>query len=355
MRSLTCFCPATNRTSRAVSSPFSLRAPSTTTSVPTPDFFIMRLACGEAVGRLDGVGIGNDAVLGALDDLHFAHLRGDVAAAEAAVDDAEAAFFGLDDRHRRARDGVHVGRDDRMLQRDVLGEAGGEIDRFGIAALEDAEPRREQKIIKGAAADGGQQIGHAAIIARLISCTPFEYSPHSIRRSAFGLLVLVVAVRLKPDTTCCCAQGGPITVLSREGRRTLPAVDVQGHQMVGLDDLATLFQLQVREDAAARAITATYKNQTIVLTPDQSLVSSSGRLVSLPAPRDAPQQPVAGAGRIHQPRARAHLRRPARLPPGLAAARRRRSARAARDGAVRRRARRRCASRSRLRRARPRP
>jgi N-acetylmuramoyl-L-alanine amidase len=80
------------------------------------------------------------------------------------------------------------------------------------------------------------------------------------------------------------AQSGPITVLSREGRRTLPAVEVQGHQMVGLDDLANLFQLQVREDAAARAITATYKNQTIVLTPDQSLVSSSGRLVSLPAP-----------------------------------------------------------------------
>jgi N-acetylmuramoyl-L-alanine amidase len=80
------------------------------------------------------------------------------------------------------------------------------------------------------------------------------------------------------------AQGGPITVLSREGRRTLATVDVQGHQMVGLDDLATLFQLQVREDSAARAITATYKSQTIVLTPDQSLVSSSGRLVSLPGP-----------------------------------------------------------------------
>jgi N-acetylmuramoyl-L-alanine amidase len=80
------------------------------------------------------------------------------------------------------------------------------------------------------------------------------------------------------------AQGGPVAVLSREGRRTLPTVDVQNHQMVGLDDLAALFQLQVREDAAARAVTATYKNQTIVLTPDQSLVSASGRLVSLPAP-----------------------------------------------------------------------
>jgi len=80
------------------------------------------------------------------------------------------------------------------------------------------------------------------------------------------------------------AQGSPITVLAREGRRTLPTIELQGHQMVGLDDLAGLFQLQVREDAAARAITATYKGQTIVMTPDQSLVSSSGRLVSLPAP-----------------------------------------------------------------------
>jgi N-acetylmuramoyl-L-alanine amidase len=80
------------------------------------------------------------------------------------------------------------------------------------------------------------------------------------------------------------AQGGPITVLSRDGRRTLPVIEVQNQQMVGLDDLANLFQLQVREDAAARAITATYKNQTIVLTPEQSLVSSSGRLISLPAP-----------------------------------------------------------------------
>ena len=104
-------------------------------------------------------------MLRALDDFHLAHLRRDVAAAEAAIDDAEAPLFGLDDRHCGARDRVHVRRDDRMLQRDVLGEAGGQIDRFRIAALENAEPRREQKIVEGAAADRGQQIGHAAIIA----------------------------------------------------------------------------------------------------------------------------------------------------------------------------------------------
>jgi N-acetylmuramoyl-L-alanine amidase len=54
--------------------------------------------------------------------------------------------------------------------------------------------------------------------------------------------------------------------------------------MVGLDDLASFFQLQIRDDPAARAVTATYRLQTIVLTPDQSLVSASGRLVSLSAP-----------------------------------------------------------------------
>ena len=55
--------------------------------------------------------------------------------------------------------------------------------------------------------------------------------------------------------------------------------------MVGLDDLSGLFQLTVREDAAAKAVTVSYKNQTIVLTPDQSLASmSGGRLISLPAP-----------------------------------------------------------------------
>lgn len=78
--------------------------------------------------------------------------------------------------------------------------------------------------------------------------------------------------------------GGSVIVLSRDGRRPLPTAEVQGHSMVGLDDLANLFQLTIREDAAARAVTVTYKNQTIVLTPDQALASMSGRLVSLPAP-----------------------------------------------------------------------
>jgi len=54
-------------------------------------------------------------------------------------------------------------------------------------------------------------------------------------------------------------------------------------EFVGLDDLAAIFQLTVHEETLG-AITVTYKGKTIVLTPDQTLASVSGRLISLPAP-----------------------------------------------------------------------
>jgi len=97
---------------------------------------------------------------------------------------------------------------------------------------------------------------------------------------ALGVVLLASAVSGQAPTPSAA-----LTILSKEGRRPLPIADVQGHQMVGLDDLSTLFQLTVREDAAAKAVTVSYKNQTVVLTPDQSLASmSGGRLISLPAP-----------------------------------------------------------------------
>ena len=68
--------------------------------------------------RRDAVRIVDDAVLRAFDDLDLAHLRLDLAGTETAVDDADAPFFRLHDRHRRARHRVHVGRHQRPLQRD---------------------------------------------------------------------------------------------------------------------------------------------------------------------------------------------------------------------------------------------
>ena len=128
--------------------------------------------------------------------------------------------------------------------------------------------------------------------------------PSRIASVALGLLVVAQSF----------AQSGPITVLSREGRRSLPTVELQNHAMVSLDDLAGMFQLQIRDDQAARAVTATYKAQTIVLTPEQSLVSASGRLVSLPAPLT--RRANRGSCRSsYQPRPGADLRRAPRLRP----------------------------------------
>src|SRR5437764_5217430 len=74
-----------------------------------------------------------------------------------------------------------------------------------------------------------------------------------------------------------------LTLLSTEGRRTLPMTLIAGQEFIALDDLASIFQLAVQDDSLG-AITVSYKGKTIVLTPDQALASVAGRLVSLPAP-----------------------------------------------------------------------
>src|SRR5439155_5213868 len=79
------------------------------------------------------------------------------------------------------------------------------------------------------------------------------------------------------------AQPPPLTLLSRDGRRTMPITLVADQEFVALDDLAATFQLAVREESLG-AITVSDKGRTIIVTPEQSLASVSGRLISLPAP-----------------------------------------------------------------------
>lgn len=102
------------------------------------------------------------------------------------------------------------------------------------------------------------------------------FSRLSYTTATLGLLLLV-AEHL-------AGQGGatPLTLLSREGRRTIAVFVVNNRESVALDDLASTFQLAVREEAGA--LTVSYKGRTIVLTPDQALASVAGRLISLPAP-----------------------------------------------------------------------
>ena len=105
-----------------------------------------------------------------------------------------------------------------------------------------------------------------------------RFSSPSLALLTFAALVGVVAAQV-PATS-----GAPYTVLSREGRRPLAARVMGGQEMFALDDLGRLFDLTVREDAAAGGLTVTARNnQTIVLSPGQGLATVGGRLISLPA------------------------------------------------------------------------
>jgi N-acetylmuramoyl-L-alanine amidase len=96
---------------------------------------------------------------------------------------------------------------------------------------------------------------------------------------AFTVTLLVALAGVLSSQT---ATGPSLTLLSRDARRSIPLTVANDQESVALDDLAAAFQLTVQESLGA--ITVTYKGRTIVLTPDQSLASVSGRLISLPSP-----------------------------------------------------------------------
>jgi N-acetylmuramoyl-L-alanine amidase len=59
---------------------------------------------------------------------------------------------------------------------------------------------------------------------------------------------------------------------------------LSGQELIALDDVATLFQVAVREDTLTGGITITYRGRTIVASPDQPMASVNGRVVTLPSP-----------------------------------------------------------------------
>ena len=93
-------------------------------------------------------------------------------------------------------------------------------------------------------------------------------------------LVVALAAATQPPSA---RPAQPLTVISAEGQRLLPSTQVGDQLMVGLDDLATLFGLTVREDQLSGGVSVAYKGRTVLLTAGQALASVSGRLVALPA------------------------------------------------------------------------
>lgn len=63
----------------------------------------------------------------------------------------------------------------------------------------------------------------------------------------------------------------------------MPTTLVGGREMVSLDELGTLFNVAIRGERQSGTVTVGYRDRLIVLTANQSVVSVSGRLVSLPA------------------------------------------------------------------------
>ena len=95
------------------------------------------------------------------------------------------------------------------------------------------------------------------------------------------VLVLLLVSLLHAQGT---APPTPLMLISREGRRPVPTTVLSGQELIALDDVASLFQVAVREDTLAGGITVTYKGRTIVVSADQPMASVNGRVVTLPSP-----------------------------------------------------------------------
>ena len=88
----------------------------------------------------------------------------------------------------------------------------------------------------------------------------------SARRLCIAAVCALLAILSGTPAAQAPATAPPYTVLSREGRRPLATRLVSGQEMFALDDLARLFDLTVREDAAAGGLTVTVRNPIIVLS-----------------------------------------------------------------------------------------
>ncbi|MBI4266052.1 MAG: N-acetylmuramoyl-L-alanine amidase [Acidobacteria bacterium] len=101
---------------------------------------------------------------------------------------------------------------------------------------------------------------------------------------ATATTVIILLLVLSQPQAQGTPPGTPLTLVTREGRRPVPTTVLSGQELIALDDLASLFQVSVREDTLAGGLTITYRGRTIVASTDQPMASVAGRVVALPAP-----------------------------------------------------------------------
>jgi N-acetylmuramoyl-L-alanine amidase len=95
--------------------------------------------------------------------------------------------------------------------------------------------------------------------------------------------LLCIALAIPPQAQDASAPP-PLTLVSKDGRRTVPTVMSNGRELIAIDDLAAFFSVTVREDALAGGFTVSYRGKTIVASADQPMASVDGRIVTLPSP-----------------------------------------------------------------------
>jgi N-acetylmuramoyl-L-alanine amidase len=76
----------------------------------------------------------------------------------------------------------------------------------------------------------------------------------------------------------------PLTLVTREDRRPLPTVRLDGRRMVAVSQLAASFDLTIADTPQPGRLTLMRGDRIIVLTANEGLVSVAGQLVALPSP-----------------------------------------------------------------------
>ena len=74
------------------------------------------------------------------------------------------------------------------------------------------------------------------------------------------------------------------TVIAADGRRALPFRSIGATDLLPLDQIASQFNVTLREDTLTGGLVVTARGQRVALTAGQSLASISGRIVSLSGP-----------------------------------------------------------------------
>jgi N-acetylmuramoyl-L-alanine amidase len=102
-----------------------------------------------------------------------------------------------------------------------------------------------------------------------------------VRTSVIAILILALVATTRGQDP---APATPLTIVSRDGRRAIPTTLQNSREVVALDDVASAFQVALKDDALAGGVTVTYRGRTIVASANRQTVSVDGRVVSLPSP-----------------------------------------------------------------------